>query len=39
VHEFPVPKKVKKLGSDLMTHAVADESKQNVWDEIKVRED
>ena len=39
VHKFPVPEKIKKLVSCLMTCAAADQHKKSVWDEIKVRED
>lgn len=38
MHELPVAQEVKELVSGLMAYAVTGEGKEDVWDEIQVRE-
>lgn len=38
MHELPVAKQVKELISGLMAYAVANEGKEDVWDDVQVRQ-
>ncbi|BBL64925.1 hypothetical protein MmazTMA_19020 [Methanosarcina mazei] len=38
MHELPVAKKIKKLGSYVMGKAIANRNKYRVWNNIQIRE-